>query len=152
MSDRDQKIEALNTLLNSSLAGVSPATDLASVLGMLEATRATGIFRAREGSSMQVVFYMRFAEGRIVKVMGGSAGDMVARMLSSKELFWSFKAVENRPHGDIDECVTSLLLDATTRLDHAERDAVDDVPSLTAGLKPGRSRIGAQLRVARRSG
>jgi hypothetical protein len=147
MSDREQRIEALNTLLNASLAGVSPATDLAAVLGLLEATRATGIFRAREGGALACTFYMRFSEGRIVKVLGGDAQDMISRMLRSPELFWTFKAVANPPHGDTDLNVTSLLLGATTQLDHDARDAaLGEAPSLVR--KSPTRRMGACLRLA----
>jgi len=148
MSDTAKKIEALNTILNASLAGTSPTMDLAAVLGMLEAQRATGIFRAREGASMQCKFYLRFADGRIVKVMGGAtAVDVIAQMLRSKELYWNFKSVPNRPNGDIDESLTGLLLEAMTQLDHDVRDAADGPPSITENLSRPPVRMGAQLRL-----
>lgn len=148
---RAQKFEALNAILNASLAGVSPRVDLAAVLGLLEATCATGIFRAREGASMKCKFYLRFRDGRIVKAMGGTASEVVGAMLRSEELYWIFRAVACRPNGDIDESVTGLLLRAATLLDNEARNAVDSVPSLSDVLNESRrQRIGSQLRFVER--
>lgn len=105
----------------STMQGMSPSIDITSVLGMLEATQATGIFQARTSDDAET-FYLRLFKGKLVKLINNrrtNEATSVMRMMASDSLGWTFRSVPGQPNGSSQLSVTGLMLEAAKLLDHA---------------------------------
>lgn len=98
-------------MLKPTLVGMVPGIEVAGVLQLLEAQRASGRF-------WMGTHALQFRDGRVSRATGEPVETVVALLKSTGKFF--FRSVPGQPSGTLNLSVTGLLLEAARIADEAQ--------------------------------